>query len=47
MGGTTRAFLWHATPPGPDDTLAHDDQPGAMLPYVCEIAVGARDAGTD
>ena len=48
FGGTTRAFLWHSTPQGPDDTLAHNDQPGnTQLPYVCEIAVGASDAGSD
>jgi hypothetical protein len=47
-GSTRRAFLQHSTPPGPDDTLAHDDQPATtMLPYVCEIAVGPNDAGAD
>lgn len=47
-GRTPRAFLWHSTPPGPDDTLAHDDQPPTtLLPYVCEIAVGTGEAGAD
>jgi hypothetical protein len=46
--GTTRAFLWHATPQGPDDTLARDDQPAStLLPYVCEMVAGVGDAGSD